>query len=270
MKTKNGFLLVITTMLLIISTITFAQETKIAKYYTVTTMNFDLDNSDPTWEATEKEYIEKVTRKNDYVMGAGFYTHLYTPNSTDIKYVQVYSSWEDIDKAALRNSELEKAAWPDDKAREAFMKKQRSFYTAKHADEIYTILPGGKNPATAPAEDWILYVQTSHYAYPENAPEGEMAKLRAEYIENVINKNELILGYYPHRHFWGQDSTQFIEAYFLESMEDLANMRKRNGELLEAHFKDTDARRAFNEKYTKYFTGVHGDEVYTAIAGLRK
>lgn len=271
MKTKNRFLLAITSVLLLINVTIFAQEEKKAQYYTVTTMHFNLDNdSDADWKAVEKEYMDKVTMKNDYVMNAGYYTHLYTANSTDVKYVQVYSSWEDIDKAGQRNSELEKEAWPDETARKAFLKKQGDFYQQVHSDEIYTILPGGKSSSDPVGEDWILYVRTQHMAYPENAPEGELGKLRTEYLENVIYKNDLIKGYYPHRHFWGHDSSEFIEAFFLESMDDLAKMNDKNGELYQAHFKDEDARKDFWNKISKYYTGVHGDEIYSIVSDLRK
>ncbi len=273
MKTNNRIFMALTSALLLFSTTAFSQdaEAKTAKYYTVTTMHFNMDNnSDAKWEDVEKEYLNKVTMKNEYVMGAGFYTHLYTSNSTDVKYVQVYASWEDIDKAGARNGELEKAAWPDETARTAFLKKQGDFYRAKHSDEIYSVLPGSKPLAESLTGDMILYVRTSHYAYPEDAPDGEFVKLRKEYIENVINKNEIIKGYYPHRHFWGQNSTDFVEAFFVDSMDALNKMGDRNGELIGAHWTDADARKGYFQKLNKYFTGVHGDEVYTAIAGLRK
>ena len=272
MKTTNRLFCSIVILLLIFSTnLINAQEAKTAKYYTVTTMNFNLDNdSDADWVAVEKEYVEKVTRKNEYLLGAGFYTHLYTSNSSDVKYVQVYGSWEDIDKSAARNAELEKEAWPDATKRAAFLKTQGNFYTSKHSDEIYTILPNAKNATFDPEKDMILYVRTSHFAYPENAPEEEFGKLRTEFVENVIQKNDLIKGYYPHRHFWGHDSTEFIEAFFVESTDDLDDLASSNWKLIEQHWPDAEARKEFNQKMNKYFTGIHGDEVYTSIEQLRK
>jgi hypothetical protein len=272
MKTTNQFFTAIVVMLLFLSTSSLSsQEEKAARYYTVTTMNFNLDNdSDADWYDTEKEYLEKVTMKNEHVMASNFFTHLYTENSTDVIYVQVYSSWEDIDKAGARNSELEKEAWPDDAARAAFLKTQGDFYTQKHSDEIYTVLGGTKNTSEPATDDWVLYVRTSHFAYPENAPAGEIGELRKEMVENVINKNEFIKGYYPHRHFWGHDSTEFIEAFFVDSFESLDKMNTRNGELMREHWADDDARKEFFQKYNKYYTGVHGDKVYSIVAGLNK
>jgi hypothetical protein len=273
MKTINHFFCALVFALCLFSVNSvIAQEAPTAKYYTVTTMHFNLDNdSDANWLEVEKEYLDKVTKKNEYILGSGFYTHLYTSNSTDVKYVQVYASWEDIDKAGARNGELEKAAWPDDTARAAFLKTQGDFYAQQHSDEIYSVMGGSKAvTVTDPSKDMILYVRTSHLAYPENVEPGEIGKLRTEYVENVIHKNELIKGYYPHRHFYGHDSTEFLEASFVDSMADLDKLTETNRKLVEAHWTTPEARREFFSKMNKYFTGVHGDEVYTSISALRK
>ncbi|HEX9826129.1 MAG TPA: hypothetical protein VGA80_05985 [Flavobacteriaceae bacterium] len=272
MRTTNRFFVMMTLMLLLCNTSISAQDQPPqARYYTVTTLHFNLDNdSDAKWEDVEKEYLDKVTMKNDHIMGAGFYTHLYTSNSTDVKYVQVYANWEDIEKATQRNSELEKEAWPNDEARAAFLKTQGGFYTSKHSDEIYSTVSGAKPLSGELTDNSIVYVRTSYFAYPKDGVPGELTKLRAELVENVINKNELIKGYYPHRHFYGQNSKEFIEAFFLDSMDDLDDMNTRSGELFSAHWTDDASRKAFNDSYRKYFTGVHGDEVLSVVPSLRK
>lgn len=272
MKTINRFITAIVMMLLFLSTSSvLSQEEKTARYYTVTSMHFNLENdSDADWYDVEKEYLDKVTMKNEYVMGASFFTHLYTENSTDVIYVQTYSSWEDIDKASERAGELEKEAWPDDTARKAFLKTRGDFYTSKHSDEIYSVAGGTKMVTETPTDDWVLYVRTSYMAYPEDTPEGELGQLRKEMIDNVVNKNEYVKGYYPHRHFWGHNSTEFIEAIFVDSFESLAKMNDRNRELMREHWADENAGKEFFKKYNKYFTGVHGDKVYAVISGLNK
>jgi hypothetical protein len=270
MKTTNRFFTAIVVLLFLCVSSGHSQEEKTAKYYAVTTMNFNLDSdSDADWYDVEKEYLDKVTMNNEYVMGSGFYTHLYTENSSDVIYVQVYSSWEDIDKAPARNAELEKEAWPDDAEREAFLKTQGDFYTRQHSDEIYSVMSGSKQPTEAPTDDWVLYLRTSHLAYPENAPDGEIGELREKIVE-LMNANEHVKGYYPHRHFYGHDSTEFIEAFFVESFESLSKMNSRNAELMEEHFPEEEARKEFSKNYGKYFTGIHGDRVYSIIAGLNK
>ena len=258
-------------MLLLGTTSISAQDEPTPMYYVVTTLHFDMDNdSDAKWEDVEKEYLDKVTMKNEHIMGAGFYTHLYTANSTDVKYVQVFGSWEDIAKADERNSKLEKEAWPDNTARAAFLKTQRDFYTRKHSDEIYSVLPLSKEFNGELTDNSIVYLRTSYYAYPEDATPGEFGKLRTEYVENVINKNGLIKGYYPHRHFYGHNSTEFIEAFFMDSMEDLAKLGSSNWELTQAHWTDEEARNKYFQALNKYFTGIHGDEVLSIVPSLRK
>lgn len=271
MKTTNRFFAVTAFLLLFCTNSISAQEAPVPKYYVVTTLHFNLDNdSNSNWLEVEKEYLDKVTMKNDHIMGAGFYTHLYTSNSTDVKYVQVFASWEAIEKATQRNSELEKEAWPDDTARAAFLKTQGSFYTNKHSDEIYSVVSGSKAFTGELTDNSIVYLRTSYFAYPDDSVPGELGKARTEYIENVINKNELIKGYYPHRHFYGENSKQFIEAFFLDSMDDLDKMNKRNGELFMAHWTDDTSRKAFGAIQRKYYTGVHGDEVLSVVPSLRK
>jgi len=271
MKTTKQLLLMITLLLLLSFTPISAQDEPQPMYYTVTTMHFNLDNdSDANWVEVEKEYMDKVTKKNDYILGAGFYTHYYTPNSTEVRYVQVYSSWENIEKANERNAELANEAWPDEAARTAFFQKQNSFYTNKHSDEIYSVMSGSKPFSGELTNNSIVYVRTGHFAYPEDGKPGELRDARNEYLENVINKNEYIKGYYPHRHFWGHDSTEYIQAYFLDSMDDLDDMNRRNGELFREHWTTDESRKAYGDIVSKYYTGVHGDAILSVVPELRK
>ncbi|MCB0447639.1 MAG: hypothetical protein KDD03_09030 [Gelidibacter sp.] len=270
MKTTKKLLIAIALFALLFTNATLAQDAETPQYYTVTTMHWNMENQDTTWVKTEKEYLEKVTKKNQYIMGAGFYLHRWSDDNTELKYVQVFSSWENIDKASTRNGELEKEAWPDEKVRTAFLKRQNDFYSVNHSDEIYAVLPGSKPLSSDLTEDKILYLQRQHFAFPKEGSNKEFNELNKEFVENVIHKNEYIKGYYPHMHAWGADRTEFMHAYFLDSMSDLEKMAERNGELVRAHWKTPESRKAFFDKYNKYTTGVHGDQVYTAIAELRK
>ena len=85
MKTTNHYLIAVVTLLLFSTTI-FAQNDGPQRpvYVAVTTMHWDMDNDDydmEEWIAVEKEYSDKVTKKNELIMGAGFYTHRYTPDN---------------------------------------------------------------------------------------------------------------------------------------------------------------------------------------------
>jgi hypothetical protein len=271
MKTTIKLFAAVAIMLLLMSPTVIAQERP--AYVTATTMHWNMDNENfkmAEWIAVEKEYLDKVTKKNEHVVGAGFYLHRYSPDNTELIYVQVYPSWEAIDKASGRNDELAKAAWPDKAARDAFFKKQGAYYSDDHSDEIYATLGGAKPLGNSIEGELILYVQKNQMAYPDDGTEEEFNKLRMEFTENVLHKNELIKAYYPNVHAWGSDRTEFLEAFYVSSMADLDKMGERNNELAKAYMPDEAKREAFGKKYGKYFTGVHGDYIYSVIKELRK
>lgn len=272
MKTTKLSLTVIT-LLLLSASMSFAQEEPKGPMYVVaTTLHWNMDYEDfdmDTWKAVEKEYLDKVTMKNEHIMSASVYLHRFTADNSELISVQTYGSWDAIDKAGTRNAELARLAWPDSIARRAYFQKRNAYYSIEHSDEIYATMDGAK-PMAAPTKDVILYLQKSHFAFPKDGTQKEFNTLNKEYIDNVINKNDLILGYYPSAHAWGTDRTEHIEAYFVDSMENLDKMLSTNGELFEAHWADKAARKEYGKKSGKYFTGIHGDYIYTRVFGLSK
>ena len=197
--------------------------------------------------------MDKVTKKNEHVMNASFYMHRYTPDNREVIYVQTYANWDAIDKASGRNNELAKEAWPDKDARNAYFDKRNSYYADFHS-----------------GDDMILYVRKSHFAYPEDGSQKEFEELRNEFLKNVTHKNELIRGYYPNGHAWGADRTEYVEAFMVNSMADLDKMLDRQGELFQAHWTDEEARKEYGKKSSKYYTGVHGDYIYSLVEELVK
>ena len=93
--TKPFFVALVLSLLLFSSTTVLAQET--SKYITVTTLHWNMDLEDfdmDIWKSVEKEYLEKVTSQNEYILGSSFYLHEFTPDNTELIYVGVYESWE--------------------------------------------------------------------------------------------------------------------------------------------------------------------------------
>ncbi len=274
MKTTNQFFVTLATVLVLFCTTTIsAQEEQLPQYITVTTMhwNMDYENFDmDTWKSVEKEYLDKVIRKNEHIMGSSFYLHQMTPDNTEIVYVNVYGSWDAIDKAAKRSSELEKEAWPDETARKAFLKKQHAYYSHEHSDEIYSTLPLVKPISQDNTNDMICYVRKTHFAYPEDVENSGIKEFMTENFNELIKDNPLIKGYYPNRHAWGSDGTEIMEAYFLDSMADLEAMFDGLSDLMKEAWPDEAVRKARGKKMNTYFTGVHGDAVYKYLAELSK
>lgn len=264
MKTTKQLFSAIVLALLVFSTSTIlAQDDapKVPEYVTVTTMYWNSENNSTMdeWKAVEKEYMDKVTSKNEYVMGGWYYTHLLTENSNEVLYVQSYPNWEALDKAAIRTSELEKEAWPDEEARKTFLKKMNSAFSSYHSDEIYATLPGAKVLPAAPEGDMVMYMRQNKLAFPEDGTNEEFNSLRKKILENVINKNDYIKGYYPSMHAWGSDKRDFNEAILLNSLDDLGKMFDRNAELMKEALTEEEGK-----ALGKYFKG-HGDYVYTAV-----
>lgn len=271
--TTNLKFIAIASIMLLLNFSIFAQnEANRPKYISVTTMHWNMDKEDfsmDAWKALEKEYLQKVTSKNQYIISASYYTHLFTPDNSEVIYVQTYPSWEAMDKAAERNSELEKLAWPDENAKNAFFKKLDDNFSVKHSDEIYAPIDGAMLLPQDNNKDLVMYVRKTYFTFPEDGSEKEFKEMHAENVAKVISKNPYIKGYYPNVHAWGSDKTEFIEAFFVNSLCDMEKMFDKNGELIGQAWPG-DSGKERGKKWGKYFTGVHGDAAYTLVAELSK
>lgn len=235
--------------------------------------NFDLNDETATreeWAALSKEYKDKVTMKNEFIRSTSTLSHMYTGDNSEVLLVTVYNTWEDIEKAQDRNTELEEAAWPNKAAREAFLKKIDRYFVNRHADEIYRTLPGAKVPATSVDTTRVIYMQKTQRAFPSDGTTEELDALTKEYTEKVIHKNPYLIAYYPMRHGWGADNRELVDVFVLNSLCDVAAMNQAIPDLEKAAWPDEAARKAFFKKFDKYFTGIHGDYIYTSIAGVSK
>jgi signal peptidase I len=275
---------------LLIGNITFAQDKKPAKkpetktmatastaekpmIITVTTLHRSMDGKAGTrdeWKALEKEYFDKVTKKNDLVIGQEVLTHYFTADNTEILLVSMYRSWADIENAGIKEDELVKAAWPDEKARNAFFDKKNAYYANEHSDEILESYPFAKNRAVAFTKPMLYYVRKSHFAFPKDGTEKEFKELMAKYRDEVVNKNEFIKAYYPNVHAWGADKTEFTEVYVVDSLGDVEKMFDRDDELAMSVWPDEAKRKEYNDKFDHYFTGFHGDHIYQSVPELTK
>ncbi|MDC6352492.1 hypothetical protein PP178_13105 [Zeaxanthinibacter sp. PT1] len=240
-------------------------------YITVTTLHWNMDKEDfdmDKWKAMEKEYLDKVTSKNEHVMGSGYYLHRFTPDNRELVAVTTYPSWEAIDKAAARDGELIKEGWPDEEARKAYFKERNSYYADFHSDEIYAPMENVK-PLTADGEKIVL-VRRSQLKFPGDGSYDEFNKAHMDYVDNVFRKNDHIKGYYPLMHAWGADRREMVEAFYVDSMDELDKMYDKNNELFMAKWDTEEAREEMQAMASKYFTGIHGDYIYTMVPELRK
>jgi hypothetical protein len=272
MKTSFRILFFVFTLAILAGT-GFAQSAEQPSFLTVTTIHWNLENKDfsmDKWKAVEKEYFDKVTSKNEYIIGSNVLMHYFTPDNTELKIVSVFSSWENIEKAEERSNELAKAAWPDKDQRTAFFKSQSAYYTNFHSDEIYSTLPYVKPLTAKPTEPLIYFVMVSQMAFPEGGTQKEGGDLMTEYLNKVINKNPAILAYYPARHAWGSNSQDFIQTFVVKSFEDIVKALDTDTQLEKSAWPDETTRKDYFAKRNKYFTGQHADYIFTSVPELAK
>jgi hypothetical protein len=265
MKTNKLFLAAFI-MMLLVSKFSYAQEQK-PVYITATTMHWNTDMKNfsmDEWKAVEKEYLEKVVKKNPFIRSQLVLTHYFTADNSEIILVNSYESWTDIEKASEKTTELVKAAWPDEKARKAFFVKKSNYYATYHS------MPNPKIPNTSFDKDMIYYIRVSHFARTSDGTNKEFDDLSKQYFDAVINKNDFVKAYYPNEHAWGADKRNFTEVFVYESLCDIENSFKKNGELFNANWKDDASKKSFGEKMSKYFTEFHGDFIYKSVHELTK
>ncbi len=98
------------------------------------------DGSRAERDSLLKIYFNKVTSKNEFVLHQSTATHFFTENSTEMVVISEYASLADIEKAFDRDTELEKAAWPDEKQRDTYFDRVDQNFT-HHSDKIFSVMP---------------------------------------------------------------------------------------------------------------------------------
>jgi hypothetical protein len=266
MRKRPFFSLGMLILTLLLSMNIHAQDPPKPVYITITTLHRNLNTDGKDWKATEQEYFDKVTSKNELIIGHEILTHYYTENNSEVLMVNVFKTWEDIEKSGAISEELAKKAWPDEKTRTAFFDKQNSYYVPMHSDEIYSSITsvGEKEFKATTKEPMVVYIRRSQMAM---TGKGKGMK---EYNEKVTLKDPYIKAYYPYRHAWGSDSRDFMEAFFFDSLSDLEKSNQKQDELAKAAWPKEADSKAFFDELKLAFTGIHGDYIYHNLPGVSK
>lgn len=119
-----------------------AQEKPANPYIVQTTANFVIPEGS-TREDVQKafqEYYDKVITKSKLIKHFAIYIHAWGSHGASFVRSMEFANWDDLDKFEDELDALEKAAWPDETARKAFLKKMGSYSSPYHSDEIYTVM----------------------------------------------------------------------------------------------------------------------------------
>lgn len=239
-------------------------------FITVTTLHgvngVDLEE----WIKVEREYFNKVTSKLNLLLSHEVLVSYFSRNLREVKVINIIKNWDDIDKVNRQREELIAKSWPDEAKRDEFFKKQNSFYTNMHSDEIYISTRNRKELAENLKKDKetpLVYLVKTNYLSDNDDIKSDEAYL--EFVDNVIKKNKLIKGYYPYRHFWGADSREFVEVYVVESLTDLEKALIKNKKLLKKFIPEDDKRKEFLKIFDLAIGGTASD-IYINIPSLSK
>lgn len=271
MKTLNSSIKGLFFLMVLFTNLVFAQEQD-RLFVKVKTMHWSMELegfSMDEWKSVEQEYHEKVVMKNEYVLSSTVLQHHFTGNSSEVLFITVFSSWNNIDLAIQRTEDLEAAAWPDKEQREAFLANRDKFYAKHHADEIYTTLAGAMQLEETDLP-LMYYLRTRYLAFPEDGTDAEFQSLLTEYNEAVTYNNEYYKAYYPQKHYYGSDRSEFIEIFCAETLASLEKGIAKQGELFRAHWADDASQKKYNDAYGKYLTGIHSDRIYSSVPELYK
>ncbi|GAB1307566.1 hypothetical protein KH5_02490 [Urechidicola sp. KH5] len=219
----------------------------------------DIDFED--WKATEIEFYNKVTAKNDLILHAGVYVHYLTPNSSELLFLSVYDSFADFENALQINEELIQEGWESEDERNAFFEKQQTFYSGFYSDEMYSTLPYYKDVLEDSKEPMIIHLRKHAI--------GEGGSGYDAYFNHVIMKNKYVKGFYTMKHLLGGNNYDAYEVSILKDLSDLEKSFKEEKKLLEKLYPDEQERKDFLREYVKIFS-KHGDFVYKNVPELAK
>lgn len=139
MKTIKSLLGTLIVLALFVPTSSAAQD---GHYYTVTTWKLQVPQDGTRAELNDlmKEFSEKVVFKNEKIISEKVMHHISGADLRDVIIISEYATWNDIDAANNRQSELMKTAWSNDDESAAFFKSWGK-YVITHSDEIYQEMP---------------------------------------------------------------------------------------------------------------------------------
>jgi len=110
-------------------------------------------------------------------------------------------------------------------------------------------------------EPHVFTVVTLELLNPEDGSDAEFDSLGVFWTENVIKKNEFIVGQKVMSHLWGSNSSDFVVITEYKNFADIEKAQSRNFELIEEAIPDKEERGKFNKAFLKYY-GNHSDEIY--------
>jgi hypothetical protein len=116
-----------------------------------------------------------------------------------------------------------------------------------------------------PVQGNVVVVNNAELSLSGDGSVSEFDSLTVEYNKWCMDKNEFVISYKVVRHWWGNNNRDFVTIVEVKSWEDVLKFNARSVELFEEHWNTPESRKAFNDAYNNYFTGMHSDEIYSEV-----
>jgi len=223
------------------------------------------------WVELEKEYLDNVIRKNEFILQREVLIHYMTEDNTEILFIQKYKNWDDIEKAEKRKKELENKPWLDSTKKHVVFDYLGQYFDKNQSDEIFMTSPGLKVDSNSSGKSLFYHLRVNHLSFPKDGTEYEFFKLNDEFLKKSVYNNRFIKSYSPFVQVWGTDRRQYVEVTTVESLGDLENAFREIDEFLYEPKKGEETKHnIFIENYFKYFNGFHADYIYKSVPELKK
>ncbi len=215
-----------------------------------------------------KQYFNKVTMKNPYVLHEWHLRHLFTEDSREYVIIGEYKSLSDLVASEAKFEELEKAAWPDEKIRGTFFDKFDSYYSY-HNDKIFRAVEGLLKPGEMATGEHVFNLQTWYMNNKPGNRRTERDSLSRIYFNNVNMKNSFELSHIHMTHYYTEDSREYVMLTEYKSLADITPGTTKMEELEKATWPDEKQRETMFKKFDTYFTH-HSDKLFRSLPGMMK
>jgi len=241
-------------------------------YVTITKLhNTSTDIDLEEWKGIEQEFFDKITNKIDLIVGHEILINYNKKNETEVILINMYKSWDDIEKTKELRKQLIEKAWPNKEARYAFFEKQNKDFKYYYSNEIFIstslakyMNKEDKNKQKEPLLYYIIKNKLSDYEYDDSLDAYR------NYIDNVTYKNPYIKAYLTYKHYVGSDSRDFFETYVVGSLTDLQKSLDKDRELFKKYIPNEIERKEFLEVYYEGIDDVSDVGIYMNIPSMSK
>lgn len=130
---------------------------------------------------------------------------------------------------------------------------------------VLFLLIFGSTSFAQPATGNVVVVTKQELALGPEFSGRMLDSLAGLYHEATMGNNPYVIDYKILRHWWGHDNTEFVVMYSVKNLEDMEKAQEEVDKLFEGKWTTQEDRDAFDNAYSKLFTGKHSDEIYREV-----